>query len=63
MQLGQRVPQKSINTGLLVLLCYQIISIVVLYLSNWKFPPKASWTLIGLGAFVYLGIIGIGFLH
>lgn len=52
---------KSINTGLLVLLCFQLVSIVVIYLNKWRFPLKASWWMIGFGVFLYLGIIGIGF--
>lgn len=54
---------KSIHTGLLVLLCFELIIIIIIYLNRWRVPAKATWTLIGLGCFLYLGIIGIGFLE
>lgn len=53
---------KSINTGLLAMVSYEIVLIVIIFLTRWKLEGKIAWVLIISGILVYLGVIGIGFL-
>lgn len=53
---------KRVNTGLLSLITFEVLLVIVVFISKWRVSERLRWGLFALGLVVYAGTIGIGFL-